>query len=73
MGDDQAKVPDIPQAAALPVVARSNARAGSPIDADYKVLWAPWRRLHSWWWALGPYLAYCAVLWGLAALLGWVF
>ena len=45
------------------------------IDAEFRAL-SParglWRRLRGRWWALGPYLAYCAATWGLAALIGWL-
>ena len=47
-------------------------RGSGPIDGEFRVVWAPWRRITTHWWALGPYLLYCAVLWGLAALAGWV-
>ena len=51
--------------------------AGPPplVDAEFKVLppvWRPWRALRDSWWAVGPYLAYCTALWGLAALVGWL-
>jgi hypothetical protein len=45
------------------------------VDAEFRVVspvWDLWRRWRESWWALGPYLAYCTALWGLAALAGWV-
>jgi hypothetical protein len=45
------------------------------LDAEFRVVpapWGLWRRWRESWWALGPYLAYCAALWGLAALVGWL-
>lgn len=72
MGDDEIAHPDVPARAALPAVVRSDAaRESAPIDGQFRVVWAPWRRVRLYWWALGPYLAYCAILWGLAALAGW--
>jgi hypothetical protein len=45
------------------------------IDAEFRPV-SParrlWRAFRIHWWALGPYLAYCAALWGLAALVGWL-
>jgi hypothetical protein len=45
------------------------------VDAEFRVLppiWRLWRALRDHWWALGPYLAYCTALWGLAALIAWL-
>jgi hypothetical protein len=45
------------------------------VDGEFRVLspaWGLWRRFRDSWWALGPYLAYCTALWGLAALVGWL-
>jgi hypothetical protein len=45
------------------------------VDAEFRVLppvWRLWRAVRDSWWALGPYLAYCTALWGLAALIGWL-
>ena len=59
-----------------PIVAdtRASARQPAVVDAEFKVVhpWRLWRRLRDSWWALGPYLAYCATLWGLAALAAWL-
>jgi hypothetical protein len=58
-------------------VARARARrpAAPPVvDAEFRVLppvWRLWRTFQASWWAIGPYLAYCTGLWGLAALVGW--
>jgi hypothetical protein len=46
--------------------------AREPIDAKFRVLWAPLQWLRAYWWAIGAYLAYCAAIWALAALAGWV-
>ena len=49
-------------------------RAPPVVDADFRVV-RPlrlWRGLRDGWWAIGPYLAYCAALWGLAALAAWL-
>jgi hypothetical protein len=63
--------------ALAPVAQDSGARARRPrvVDAEFRVLspaWGLWRRFRDSWWALGPYLAYCTALWGLAALVGWL-
>jgi hypothetical protein len=53
----------------------AGAKPSAPVvDADFKVIhpWRPWRRLRRGWWAIGPYLAYCTALWGLAALVAWL-
>jgi hypothetical protein len=45
------------------------------VDAEFRVVppvWRMWRALRDNWWALGPYLAYCTGLWGLAALVAWL-
>ena len=59
-----------------PVVADAQAQARRPtvVDAEFKILhpWRLWRRFRDSWWALGPYLAYCTALWGLAALVAWL-
>ena len=49
-------------------------RAPSVVDAEFRVV-RPlrlWRGLRNGWWAIGPYLAYCTALWGLAALVAWL-
>jgi hypothetical protein len=58
-------------------VAADGGRHGPPppvVDAEFRVIhpWRLWRRFRDSWWALGPYLAYCTALWGLAALVGWL-
>jgi len=59
------------------LVARPRERGAEPliIDAEFRPV-SParllWRAFRSHWWAVGPYLAYCAALWGLAALVGWL-
>lgn len=61
----------------LPAVNPPDAAPRGPlvVDAEFRVL-PPvprlWRLCREYGWALGPYLAYCAALWGLAALIGWV-
>ncbi len=50
-------------------------RRGPPVvDADFKVVTPSrlWRGLRRSWWAIGPYVAYCTALWGLAALVAWL-
>lgn len=45
------------------------------IDAEFRALPTRarlGRALRRYWWALGPYLAYCLGLWGLAALVAWL-
>lgn len=65
-------------AAITPLAADAGARRrGAPpvVDAEFKVVspvWGLWRAWRDSWWALGPYLAYCTALWGLAALVGWI-
>ncbi|MGZ3275640.1 MAG: hypothetical protein ACXU82_10265 [Caulobacteraceae bacterium] len=59
-----------------PIVPAGGAlRAPPVVDAEFKVV-SPagllWRRCRDSWWAVGPYMAYCAALWGLAALVGWM-
>ena len=49
-------------------------RAPPVVDAEFRVV-RPlrlWRGLRGGWWAIGPYLAYCTALWGLAALVAWL-
>ena len=78
--DDEGTEPRLPVATAAPLApapARRGGGTGPPpvLDAEFKVVppaWAPWRRLRDSWWAIGPYLAYCTALWGLAALVGWL-
>lgn len=59
-----------------PVATDLRARAQRPpvVDAEFRVVhpWRLWRRFRDSWWALGPYLAYCTALWGLAALVAWL-
>lgn len=60
-----------------PIVADGARRRRAPfvVDAEFRVLspaWGLWRRFRDSWWVLGPYLAYCTALWGLAALVGWL-
>lgn len=49
-------------------------RAPPVVDAEFKVIhpWRLWRGIRRAWWAIGPYLAYCTALWGLAALVAWL-
>jgi hypothetical protein len=78
MVDDGAEHLPAVTAANTPAVATSRGRGpGAPpvVDAEFKVLppaWRLWRAFRRSWWALGPYLAYCTGLWGLAALIGWL-
>jgi hypothetical protein len=77
MDDDRAKhLPTVAGANPPAVVRARAARSGAPpvVDAEFKVLgpvWRLWRGVRDSWWAIGPYLAYCTGLWGLAALVGW--
>lgn len=71
MASNEVERSDVPPEPALPAVSRSD-RAREVIDAKFRVLWAPWQRVRAYWWAVGAYIVYCAVLWGLAALAGWV-
>jgi hypothetical protein len=76
MGSDDAESREIssdvrPAAVAPPVAPRRPV----VVDAEFRVLpSAPrlWRLCREYWWALGPYLAYCAALWALVALISWV-
>ena len=73
-GDETEQRPSLP-AANSP--ASTDRRALGPwvVDAEFRVLppiWRLWRAVRDSWWALGPYLAYCTALWGLAALIGWL-
>ncbi len=78
MDDDGAqRAPDAPAANPPAVVDWRARRPTGPavVDAEFRVvppIWLAWRRLKDHWWALGPYLAYCTALWGLAALVGWL-
>ena len=78
MHDDGAEPRSRARAGNTPVPALPRApRPGPPpvVDAEFRVLspaWRLWRDLRDGWWALGPYLAYCTALWGLAALVGWL-
>ena len=56
------------------VAAEPDRGAHRVVDAEFKVVtpWRPWRGLRRGWWAIGPYLAYCTALWGLAALAAWL-
>jgi len=77
MHDDGAQHLPTVAAANAPVAAGRRARkSGAPpvVDAEFRVLppvWRLWRGFRRSWWAIGPYLAYCTGLWGLAALVGW--
>jgi hypothetical protein len=75
MDDDGAeRAPHVP-ATQTPVAPDRRARGPGVVDAEFRVLppiWHVWRDLRDSWWALGPYLAYCTALWGLAALLAWL-
>ncbi|HEY4030429.1 MAG TPA: hypothetical protein VGM25_08805 [Caulobacteraceae bacterium] len=54
---------------------RPRSRPPPVLDAEFRVVppaWGLWRLCRDSWWALGPYLAYCTGLWGLAALLSWL-
>jgi hypothetical protein len=53
---------------------RGGERRAPVVDAEFKVIhpWRLWRALRRSWWAIGPYLAYCTALWGLAALVAWL-
>lgn len=78
MEDDGAKhLPSVASTNAPAVAeARARGRTAPPVvDAEFRVLppaWRLWRAFRDSWWALGPYLAYCTALWGLAALVGWL-
>lgn len=65
MGTDQTEHTD------LPAVSPPN-RSREPLEGEFRVLWTPLYWLRAYWWAIGAYVAYCAVIWGLAALAGWV-
>jgi hypothetical protein len=53
---------------------RGGERRAAVVDAEFRVIhpWRLWRRFRDGWWAIGPYLAYCTALWGLAALVAWL-
>ena len=75
-GDDAEHQPGLP-AVTTPVARQHARRPERPpvVDAEFRVLppvWRLWREIRDAWWALGPYLAYCTALWGLAALVGWL-
>jgi hypothetical protein len=77
MHDDGAEPRSSAPAAKPPAVMDPRARTGPPpiVDAEFRVLspaWRLWRELRDGWWALGPYLAYCTALWGIAALVAWL-
>jgi hypothetical protein len=60
---------------AVPPDRRPQGRRAPPVvDAEFKVIhpWRLWRAFRDGWWAIGPYLAYCTALWGLAALVAWL-
>jgi hypothetical protein len=78
MDDDGAEHLPSVATANTPAMAEARARrsAAPPVvDAEFRVLPPArrlWRAFRRSWWALGPYLAYCTGLWGLAALVGWL-
>jgi hypothetical protein len=76
MGSDGAESRDTASGAMPPAInPPAMTRRPLVLDAEFRVL-SPargfLRQCREYWWALGPYLAYCAALWGLAALIGWV-
>jgi hypothetical protein len=71
MGGDDAEHSNVPATPALPAVSLPG-RARDVIDARFRVLWRPLQWLRAYWWAIGAYAVYCAVIWGVAALVGWV-
>jgi len=74
MDGDEAESRDIsPDAMPPTVVPPAGRRRPLIFDAEFQVVpSAPrlWRLCRDYWWALGPYLGYCAALWALAALIG---
>lgn len=71
MGGDETEHGNLPAVPSLPAVSPGDP-ARQPIDVKFRVLWAPMQWLRAYWWAIGAYLAYCAAIWGLALLAGWV-
>ena len=71
MGDDETEHSIVPSAPAVPAVSAADP-AREPIDAKFRVLWRPLQRLSAYWWAIGAYIGYCAAIWALAALAGWI-
>ena len=62
--------PGLPAVSRPPVVRAAQAHESRPIDAEYRVVWTPWRVVRDYWWAFA-YLGYCFALWAMAALIGW--
>ena len=60
----------------MPARLETDQALGSTMDAEYVLLRTERAgvrlRLQQLWWAVGPYLAYCSILWGAAALIGWL-
>jgi len=71
MGGEETQHSIVPSPPPVPAVSSADP-AREPIDAKFRVLWAPLQWLRAYWWAIGGYLGYCAAIWALAALAGWV-
>jgi hypothetical protein len=71
MSGDETERGNLPTVPRLPAVSPADP-AREPMDARFRVLWAPMQWLRAYWWAIGAYIGYCAAIWGLALLAGWV-